>query len=87
MKNFFSVFDIIIGILPANSWMICRHPPHGVAPSVVTTAKARNSLYPCDRAEKIATLSAHSVVGYAFDSILKPGIILLSDVRTTAPTA
>ena len=39
-----------------------------------------------DRAEKIATLSAHKVVGYAFDSILKPIIILSLSVNKAAPT-
>ena len=73
-------------ISPANSCIICRQEPHGIAPSIVTTAKDLNLLYPWANAEKIATLSAQRVVGYALDSILNPLIILLSSVSIAAPT-
>ena len=86
LKISFSELDIRIEILPANSWIICLHAPHGVAPSFVTTAMDLKSLWPSDRAEKIATLSAHKVVGYAFDSILNPIIISSLSVNKAAPT-
>ena len=71
---------------PAYSAKICLHEPQGATPSVVTTDIAIKLVYPWDNAEKIATLSAHRVVGYAFYSILTPIIILLSYESSEDPT-
>ena len=66
--------------------MICRHDPQGIAPSLVISAMTENWVYPWAMAENIAHLSAHKVVGKAFDSILQPKIIIPFSASKAAPT-
>ena len=66
--------------------MICLHEPHGFAEVLDTIAMALKDVIPCDKAEYIATLSAHRVLGYTADSILQPKTIESSFVKIAHPT-